>query len=275
MILKKIITGGQTDADHAVLDAAIKFGISYGGWIPQGKMTETGPLPYKYKLQESVSNRYSECIEQNVKDAKGTLLISYGQLFDDANYARRTTLKHKRQLLGIHLNLTDASKAAALVNDWIQLQHIDVAYIIAPSIKINLDAVKHTKLIIEAALLLDIMEAPIGSAYNGYSKDEYLEELSILPQTVDEAVGQIVAEMPLQDRVKIANLKKEDLEPVFMTLSIFVRNQLLQKGVNKKLFDSCRAVAGNDHLNDIRASFVIIEKLWESLRGSHRLRIIK
>jgi hypothetical protein len=275
MILKKIISGGQTDADHAVLDAAIKFGIAYTGWIPKGKMTETGRLPAKYQLQEWESSGYSECIEQNVKAAKGTLLISYGQLSDDSNYARRMTLKHKHQLLGLDLNLTDASKASALVNDWIQLQRNDVLYVITPSIRTNLDAVKDTKRIIEGALLLDIMEASSGALHSGHSQDEYPEKLSSFPETVDEAVAQIVVDMPLQDRVKIANLKREDLEPVFMTLGIFVRNQLLHKGANKNLFDSCRIVAGNEKLSDIRASFVIIEKLWESLRGSHRLRIVK
>ena len=92
------------------------------------QITETGPLPDKYKLQEIPIDNFSECIEQNVKDSKGTLILSYGRLTGDLDYARRMTLKHRRQLLGIDLNHTIPFKAAYLVHDWIQLRYIDVLF---------------------------------------------------------------------------------------------------------------------------------------------------
>lgn len=39
-MIKKIISGGQTGADRAALDAAIKMGVNHGGWIPKGRKTE-------------------------------------------------------------------------------------------------------------------------------------------------------------------------------------------------------------------------------------------
>jgi hypothetical protein len=47
------------------------------------------------------------------------------------------------------------------------------------------------------------------------------------------------------------------------------------KDVNKDLFESCREVSGNKNLNEATAALVIIEKLWERLRETHRLRIVK
>ncbi len=47
-MLTKIISGGQTGADQAALDAAIELGIPHGGWIPKERLTEAGPLPEKY-----------------------------------------------------------------------------------------------------------------------------------------------------------------------------------------------------------------------------------
>ena len=35
--MKKIISGGQTGADRAALDAAIERGIPHGGWLPKGR----------------------------------------------------------------------------------------------------------------------------------------------------------------------------------------------------------------------------------------------
>ena len=46
-MIEKIISGGQSGADQAALDAAIKLGISHGGWIPKGRITEDGTLPDK------------------------------------------------------------------------------------------------------------------------------------------------------------------------------------------------------------------------------------
>jgi Circularly permutated YpsA SLOG family len=39
MLLKKIISGGQTGADQAGLRTAKRLGIETGGWMPQGWRT--------------------------------------------------------------------------------------------------------------------------------------------------------------------------------------------------------------------------------------------
>jgi hypothetical protein len=39
-MIKKIISGGQTGADRAALDTAIKLGIHHGGWISKGRKAE-------------------------------------------------------------------------------------------------------------------------------------------------------------------------------------------------------------------------------------------
>ena len=46
-MVRKIISSGLTVSDQATLDAAISLGIPHGGYIPWGKMTETGALPSK------------------------------------------------------------------------------------------------------------------------------------------------------------------------------------------------------------------------------------
>jgi len=79
-MLTKIISGGQTGADQAALDAAIEMGIPHGGWIPKGRLTEAGPLPEKYNLQEMPSKDYLKRTQQNVLDSDGTLFFSHGDL---------------------------------------------------------------------------------------------------------------------------------------------------------------------------------------------------
>ncbi len=48
MVIQKIISGGQTGADIAGIDAAISLNIPYGGWLPKGRKAENGIVPEKY-----------------------------------------------------------------------------------------------------------------------------------------------------------------------------------------------------------------------------------
>ena len=43
-MIKRIISGGQTGADRAALDFAIKMDLPHGGWVPKGRLTEGCPL---------------------------------------------------------------------------------------------------------------------------------------------------------------------------------------------------------------------------------------
>ena len=77
-MLTKIISGGQTGADQAALDAAIAMDIPHGGWIPKGRLTEVGPLPEHYNLQEMPTKDYLKRTKQNVLDSDGTVVFSHG-----------------------------------------------------------------------------------------------------------------------------------------------------------------------------------------------------
>ncbi|MGD9245857.1 MAG: putative molybdenum carrier protein [Desulfobacterales bacterium] len=275
MTLKKIISGGLTVSDQAALDAAISLGISHGGYIPWGRNTEIGILPSKFKLQELNTDNHFHCIERNVKESKGTLIVCAGGLNDDAKYAKIRTMKYSHQLFVFDLELTPSFKAPTLVNDWIQKFNIDVLYIIGPFTYEYLNIDRHMTIIVEGALLLAIVDAPLGSKVTDYYKDMYLEKLPVLPKTVDEAVDQIISGMTLEERVRMANFDKEELRVINYSLSIFIRNHLFMKDINKKLFESCRIVSGNKNLNESTAAMVIIEKLWEQLRETHRLRLVK
>jgi hypothetical protein len=117
--MQKIISGGQTGVDRAALDAAMRLGISHGGWIPKGRLTEEGPLPDVYQLEEMETTGYPERTEQNVIDSDGTLLISRGTPTGGTDYTRKMALKHGKQLLHIDLTLQPGpQEAASLITSW-------------------------------------------------------------------------------------------------------------------------------------------------------------
>ncbi len=78
--ITQVISGGQTGADRAALDAAIACGIPHGGWCPKGRLAEDGPIPEKYNLQEMETESYSERTRANVEAADLTLIFSHGSL---------------------------------------------------------------------------------------------------------------------------------------------------------------------------------------------------
>ena len=275
MILKKIISGGQTSADQAALDAAIKMGIDHGGWMPKGRNTETGTLAKNYNLREMPTDDYSECIKQNVKDSKGTLIIFYGKLTGDLYLAERETLKLRHQLLGVDLNQTIAFHAASLVNDWIQLRHIDVLYVVGPSTTINPHVGKHTKLMLERALILDLMNVSSHRAITDFSQKDHLEKRPVFPKTIHEAVERLITEMALKDKVVIANMTHDELVDLNSNLGAYIRNAFRLWSGNHELMESCRFVSKNKNLNVDEASFAIIDAMWEKLRKTHKLKVIK
>lgn len=132
-MLKKIVSGGQTGVDRAALDAAIRMGIPHGGWIPKGRITEEGPLPDRYHLQEMPTESYPARTEKNVVDSDGTLIISRGVPEGGTDYTRKMALRHGKQMLHIDLSMySNPLDAASLVSSWIQMHNIETMNVAGP-----------------------------------------------------------------------------------------------------------------------------------------------
>ena len=76
----KIISGGQTGVDRGALAAALEAGAPCGGWCPQGRRSEQGPIPPVYPVVELAGAGYRERTLQNVLDSDGTAIIHDGAL---------------------------------------------------------------------------------------------------------------------------------------------------------------------------------------------------
>lgn len=72
----KIVSGGQTGADRAALDWAIRHAVPHGGWCPRGRLAEDGVIPARYTLKETPDAHYAQRTEWNVRDADATVILS-------------------------------------------------------------------------------------------------------------------------------------------------------------------------------------------------------
>lgn len=151
-MVTKIISGGQTGADRAALDVAIKLGISHGGWIPKGRLTENGKLDDKYRLKEMDTANHNKRTEQNVIDSDGTLILSHGKLTGGSDYTRDMVLRHGRPWLHIDLNKTPSSQAARQIGSWIAEHEIKVLNVAGPRASKDLAIYLSTTDILERVL---------------------------------------------------------------------------------------------------------------------------
>lgn len=79
MSLLRIISGGQTGADRAALDAALELSFPCGGWCPQGRLAEDGPLSSDYPLEELANAGYRQRTIKNIESSDGTAIFYFGR----------------------------------------------------------------------------------------------------------------------------------------------------------------------------------------------------
>lgn len=78
--LQRIVSGGQTGVDRGALDAALAAGFSCGGWCPEGREAEDGPIPCRYPMTTLPGGGYLERTRRNVIDSDATVVICFGEL---------------------------------------------------------------------------------------------------------------------------------------------------------------------------------------------------
>ncbi len=152
-MIKKIISGGQTGADQAALDAAIKYNFPHGGWISKGRKTEDGILLDKYKLKEMPTDSYEKRTEQNVIDSDGTVIISHGRLTGGSKLTQELAEKYDRACFHVDMNETSAFIAVSKINSWIIENEIEVLNIAGPRASNDPEIYEDTRYIIEGVIL--------------------------------------------------------------------------------------------------------------------------
>jgi hypothetical protein len=269
-MIKKIVSGGQTGADRAALDTAIKLKIPHGGWIPKGRITEKGPLPDKYQLQEMPTDSYPKRTEQNVIDSDGTLIICRGRPTGGSEYTREMTLKHKRHLLHIDLNITPSYDAASLILSWVNLHRIEVLNVAGPKASKDPEIYSDVSRILKMAFKMHRIDEsePIN-------KTKERKRPTNSPRTVNEAVGRLNSELALKDKVTIANMAEIELSTLHSNLGEYVRNEFDLWYNNKDLLTSCCFFVKRDDVHVDEASSIIIRELWKRLRETHKLRVVE
>ena len=272
-MIKKIISGGQTGADRAALDTAIKLGIPHGGWIPKGRKAEDGILNAKYQLEEMSTASYPKRTEQNVIDSDGTLIISHGSLTGGSAYTRKMAMKHGKPWFHADLNQLPTFQAGILIEEWTSKHGIEILNVAGS--RGSKDPLIYDLVSVVLLLVCTLVSAEADSPKPSHDVTAAEEsESTSQPGTVDDAIDFLISKMSLKDKSAIASMEKDELANLHFSFGLYVRNQLLYPR-NDRLLESCRQEAMDKYLHWDQASTVIIKKLWGILRETHKLRVVK
>ena len=128
----RIVSGGQTGADQAALDAALELGIDCGGWCPEDRASEAGPIPDKYPVVPLPGAGYRQRTRQNVIDSDATVIISFGA----PDGGTRTTVvycqKKGKPHLIIDAEITSALEASRQIKRFVKANHIATLNVAGP-----------------------------------------------------------------------------------------------------------------------------------------------
>lgn len=274
-MIKKIISGGQTGADRAALDAAIKYNFPHSGWIPKGRKTEDGRLPDEYKLKETSTGSYKERTEQNVIDSDGTVIISHGKLTGGSKLTQQFAEKHLKPCLCIDLYESPAFIASSFIHSWIIQHKIKTLNVAGPRASKDPDIYQNVKYVIEGVILLSLVNAKAGEYITDYDMEVYLKKLPIPPKTVDEAVDTLISDLDLKSRMVIANMDLDELIHLHSNLFVYFKNAFGVWSGNTELIESYRLISKEPVNDENDATAVIMGVLWKKLRDTHLLKVVK
>ena len=274
-MIEKIISGGQTGASRAALDAAMKLGIAHGGWVLNGKMTEDGPLPEKYNLKEMPDQNHSEKTKKNIKEACGTLILSHGKYSEQFGFVKKMSQRLGKPVLDVDLHTTVAFNAATLINDWIVDNDIRVLNVTGPRDEQDPKIYQATLDIIQAVFFLNLTETNMSNSIHAHAAPGNESRPASSPKTIEEAVDLILNNMSLKNRSTMANLREEELPSLQLTLGLYIKRQLDKWPHDEEFSASCMAASREEGMDESSLTIVMIKKVWKKLRKTHRLRVIK
>ena len=132
-MLERIVSGGQTGADRAALEAAAAAGLAAGGWVPRGRLAEDGVVPDRYPgLVEAPSAEYAVRTRLNVRDSDATVVLSHGPVGGGTALTLELASKLGRPVLHLDLAALGRAEAAVRLRGWLAAESPRVLNVAGP-----------------------------------------------------------------------------------------------------------------------------------------------
>jgi len=272
-MLKKIISGGQSGADRAALDVAIKFNIVHGGWIPKGRLTEQGPLPDRYQLQEMGTKDYKERTKQNIIDSHGTVIISRGKLTGGSNLTQSFAKVVGKPNCYLDLLNCEEFEAAIILKSFIMENQIHVLNVAGPRLSHHPGIYMDVKTILETTLYLFFLDNHQDKKIKKFIPSRIIKEA--FPQKIEDAIELICGDLPLRTKTFIAKYNPNEMGSLYFGMMEYLRHRIGFNKENQPLLKECSTRIGLDVCTIEDAVMEILKRLKQYLEKDHILKVVK
>lgn len=130
-MLEKIVSGGQTGADRAALDAALEVGFPAGGWCPADRQAEDGPIDDRYPLKE-INGGYQARTRRNVEVSDGTAIFYSSMLSGGTELTVVYCIQIGKPYKLIDIDLVTPEQASRLLSVFVWEQGIRTLNVAGP-----------------------------------------------------------------------------------------------------------------------------------------------
>ncbi len=130
--IQKIVSGGQTGVDRGALDAALDSGVEVGGWCPENRKAEDGPIDGRYPLKVLPGAGYQQRTLKNVQDSDATVLIYNHSLSGGTEKTLLYCRQENKPCLLIDATELPPEKAAGRIMGFVNRQTVSVLNVAGP-----------------------------------------------------------------------------------------------------------------------------------------------
>jgi hypothetical protein len=130
-MLKKVVSGGQTGADRAALDAGLELAFPVGGFCPKGRVAEDGLIADIYPLVE-IQGGYRQRTRANVKASDGTVIFYESMVYGGTEQTLLFCIKAKKPYKLIDISLVGWEKAVTDIEAFIDKFAIETLNVAGP-----------------------------------------------------------------------------------------------------------------------------------------------
>lgn len=266
-MIEKIIASGQTGVAAAALDIAIKLGLAYGGWCREGE-----PAAEKYRLKRLPGACVSDVVEKAVGAGHGTLYFAEGEKISlRLEATKKIIFRMNKPLLVLNLAREMGFAASRRAAEWITENRIKVLHVDGEADS----RPERVASILEATFFLGMMEPGITTPLQAKNQRNRKVERGVAVESIAEAVDHLEKAMSLKDRATIANMAAGELVSLHGSLGEYINRHFDLFAAGSVLLTDCRRRSGRWELPATDAAAVIIRDLWDRLRTTYRLRVVK
>jgi hypothetical protein len=266
-MIKTIISSAKSAGEKKILETALKYKIETKGYTCKNYKFDYE----KFNLEPVESEKEADF--KNIKFSDGLIYICEESFSEDDYFFEIKKFCIKKNIHFFYLDLSAGAihQLSEKIGNFV-LEN-GISYLMFKTdLYVKPDKTDVIKNIFESVVYLLLMKSnPEKLASPIYFKaPDYLSSST----SVESVVEDLIKTIPLKDRVLISKMDESELSDVLLVLGITILSKYYWPK-NNLLLEDCVKISGQKNPEEFEIAEIIIKKLWENLKNTHKMRVLK